>query len=152
MREGDNVALPPNLISSDTNYLSVVKVNDSGTIRAGTYRMTMSGAGGQYCQLNIRGRSAIEIYPAYVSSSDGSYGGTTSDKTYFAPVLCSFLDTMKTTQSSYMLMDSVTEFFSMYKLHQLEVDCSTHLSCSEETVKLVTMSITRLYHSFALMR
>ncbi|CAJ0609897.1 unnamed protein product [Cylicocyclus nassatus] len=84
---GDSISLPPNLISSDTNYLGVLRVNDSGAVRAGTYCMTMSGAGGQYCQLNIRGRSSIEIYPAYVRTSDDAWGGATNDKAHFAPVM-----------------------------------------------------------------
>ncbi|KAK6766690.1 hypothetical protein RB195_026146 [Necator americanus] len=84
---GDTINFPPNLISSDSNYLGVVQVNDTGAVRSGTYRLTMSGAGGQYCQMYIRGRSAIEIYPAYVRTSDDSYGGATNDKAHFAPVM-----------------------------------------------------------------
>ncbi|EYC07094.1 hypothetical protein Y032_0072g685 [Ancylostoma ceylanicum] len=84
---GDFINLPPNLISSDTNYLGVIQVNDTGAVRAGTYRLTMSGAGGQYCQMYIRGRSSVEIYPAYVRTSDDGYGGATNDKAHFAPVM-----------------------------------------------------------------
>ncbi|KAK5985034.1 hypothetical protein GCK32_015603 [Trichostrongylus colubriformis] len=84
---GDYISLPPNLIASDTNYLGVIKVNDTGAVRAGTYRLTMSGGGGSYCSMNIRGRGAIEIYPAYVRSSSDSYGGATNDNAHYAPVL-----------------------------------------------------------------
>ncbi|KAK6041408.1 hypothetical protein COOONC_21087 [Cooperia oncophora] len=52
-----------------------------------TYRLTMSGGGGAYCSLNVRGRGAIEIYPAYVKSSSDSYGGATTDSAHYAPVL-----------------------------------------------------------------
>ncbi|WKY16537.1 hypothetical protein Q1695_001300 [Nippostrongylus brasiliensis] len=84
---GDSVPLPPNLIASTTNYLAVIKVNDTGAIRAGTYRLTMTGGGGSYCNMNIRGRSAVEIYPAYVRSTDDAHGGATTDNSHYAPVL-----------------------------------------------------------------
>ncbi|XGW32425.1 hypothetical protein V3C99_017180 [Haemonchus contortus] len=84
---GDYIPLPPNLIASDTNYLGIIQVNDTGAVRAGTYRLTMSGAGGSFCNMNIRGRGAIEIYPAYVRTSSDSYGGATNDNAHYAPVL-----------------------------------------------------------------
>ncbi|KIH65834.1 hypothetical protein ANCDUO_03837 [Ancylostoma duodenale] len=54
---------------------SKAQVNDTGAVRAGTYRLTMTGAGGQYCQMNIRGRSSVEQYLVIVYGRD-SMGAT----------------------------------------------------------------------------
>lgn len=49
------------IITATCSDAALLQVNDTGAVRAGTYRLVMTGGGGAYCNMNVRGRSAIEV-------------------------------------------------------------------------------------------
>ncbi|CAD6189014.1 unnamed protein product [Caenorhabditis auriculariae] len=84
---GQQVILPNNIINSDTNFIGVVAVNETGATKAGTYRVVIQGGGGNTCFLSVRARSSIEIYLGFVDSSADQYQGANQDNAHYAPVV-----------------------------------------------------------------
>ncbi|PIC16616.1 hypothetical protein B9Z55_023164 [Caenorhabditis nigoni] len=83
---GDQLTVPDNIISSDTNYIGIFPVNETGATRAGTYRILLTGTGGNNCFATVRGRSGLEIYLGFVDSAADGNNGATVDAALHAPV------------------------------------------------------------------
>uniref|UniRef100_A0A1I7T995 EGF-like domain-containing protein n=1 Tax=Caenorhabditis tropicalis TaxID=1561998 RepID=A0A1I7T995_9PELO len=83
---GEQMTVPDSIISSDSNYIGIFPVNDTGATRAGTYRIVLSGTGGNNCFATVRGRSGLEIFLGFVDSASDSNNGATSDAAHHAPI------------------------------------------------------------------
>ncbi|CAI5455517.1 unnamed protein product [Caenorhabditis angaria] len=84
---GNLIDLPNNLITSDSSYIGIVKVNETGATRAGTYRIVLNGTGGNNCYAFIRGRSNLEFYLGFVDADGDKFKGITNDNALHAPVI-----------------------------------------------------------------
>lgn len=83
---GDQLTLPDSIITSDTNYIGIFPVNETGATRAGTYRIVLSGTGGTNCFATVRGRSNLEIFLGFVDSATDGHLGATNDAAHHAPI------------------------------------------------------------------
>ncbi|CAB3401138.1 unnamed protein product [Caenorhabditis bovis] len=83
---GDRVTLPQNIITSDSNYIAIIPVSDSGATRAGTYRVVLKGDNVANCYANIRGRSNLEVYLGFVDSDADNFNGANTDNAHHAPI------------------------------------------------------------------
>ncbi|KAF1747336.1 hypothetical protein GCK72_023798 [Caenorhabditis remanei] len=83
---GDELTKPDSVIASDTNYIGVFPVNETGATRAGTYRILLTGTGGNNCFATVRGRSNLEIFLGFVDSAADSNNGATIDAAHHAPI------------------------------------------------------------------
>ncbi|CAI2356606.1 unnamed protein product [Caenorhabditis sp. 36 PRJEB53466] len=83
---GDQLVVPDSIINSDSNYIGIFPVNETGATRAGTYRIVLSGTGGNNCFATVRGRSNLEIFLGFVDSSTDGTNGATNDAAHHAPV------------------------------------------------------------------
>uniref|UniRef100_A0A8R1I1U1 Uncharacterized protein n=1 Tax=Caenorhabditis japonica TaxID=281687 RepID=A0A8R1I1U1_CAEJA len=83
---GDQITLPDSIITSDSNSIIIIPVNETGATRAGTYRIVLSGGGGTNCFATVRGRSNLEIFLGFVDTTSDGHLGATNDAAHYAPV------------------------------------------------------------------
>ncbi|CAJ0959371.1 unnamed protein product, partial [Mesorhabditis belari] len=84
--DGNQETLPTSLVTSSTNYLGVFPLQTNGATKAGNWIVKIQDPDTPQCSLDLRVRSAIEIYPAFTQPSD-QYNGATNDNGHFQPLI-----------------------------------------------------------------